>query len=633
MRSFDHRKTSGGKASNKNARSTISTRCIITSLLLLLSFLTLFIHTRRDVNLDAKALLRGANSKPKSHIVTNKKADGVLGYEQKFDAAGSNLTNRSVLAKRAEMGGKNKTNPTQRPLRMSELYREESETRLAVSHLLVGKISMDCENGTSTNASKAASLPFRDVDKPFEKKMKRFSSVEDRIINAATKIATESANRTRTRGNRTRTRGYRTFRIASNDSMHKSLERNSTSGFTAQKISNQSAAELLVDLNVTHRHDIMGVTEMVSESNSTKKAFLETRDTNSSDVTDLKQNTSILMEIVRNTEIDDDQYNTVDLTEVEENNDTASNSSSVTSYHAHNTADNASSSTTPPLLKNLNESQFAAVEGIRDRFQPSMHNQIASEKRGMKVIKSETTEPTPSNDGSQVALNATYPLSQHQPVGNRSDAESLLHPLLLPPPLLLSPPLMAALSEPELDAKVKTETETETEGLASVVSEPPPLLLSPPLMAALSEPELDAKVKVKAETETEGLAADGLEAVLDSVVSAPLSGSLVLSDLSLKSVELESEVVVADAGDPSISISHTGACANGVDPFFRQQVDTFVPPDEASQAAKMKWKTSVDKLLSDISRKNYGGEKLRLSITREVSLLSALRLELFCDYV
>ena len=75
------------------------------------------------------------------------------------------------------------------------------------------------------------------------------------------------------------------------------------------------------------------------------------------------------------------------------------------------------------------------------------------------------------------------------------------------------------------------------------------------------------------------------------------------------------------------------ACSGTMDPFAGQPVDTFSPPVTATLALKSQWADAVKEMLTRIGRMRIGGDKLRMTIKEEISVLQALRITLFCSYV
>jgi hypothetical protein len=66
-------------------------------------------------------------------------------------------------------------------------------------------------------------------------------------------------------------------------------------------------------------------------------------------------------------------------------------------------------------------------------------------------------------------------------------------------------------------------------------------------------------------------------------------------------------------------------------PIDTHQIDSYVPPPEASEESKQKWKIAVDAMLNRVRKMQVGGDKLRAAIMEEAQMLQSLRDELFCS--
>jgi hypothetical protein len=93
------------------------------------------------------------------------------------------------------------------------------------------------------------------------------------------------------------------------------------------------------------------------------------------------------------------------------------------------------------------------------------------------------------------------------------------------------------------------------------------------------------------------------------------------------------KVLAASANAPAvISGKKIDYCAENIDPYAHQPVDTFVPPAGADFELVSQWKSAVRAMISKISKVKFGGEELRELIRGEVEALSVLRFKMFCKY-
>jgi len=93
----------------------------------------------------------------------------------------------------------------------------------------------------------------------------------------------------------------------------------------------------------------------------------------------------------------------------------------------------------------------------------------------------------------------------------------------------------------------------------------------------------------------------------------------------------EKEQEQKEKGEKGEKKGKVNYCEGQEDPF-RQPVDTFIPPKEASFEAALEWKNAVKNMVSKVSKVKVGGDSLRALIKEEVTTLQIMRFKMSCMY-